>query len=106
MDISEELNYLKTQTDPQVFYDVLGTAGLLVGNYGDYLKSRPVDVDKELMRLPNAGFTLACAMMSMLLREDHFSGGMFEERINRGQVGAVLDRMIVAYTEKRGKKDV
>ena len=103
MDITERLEYLKTQEDPQVFYDVLGPVDLLVGNYGDFLKSRPVDVDKELERLPNAGFKLACAFMSMILREEYYSGGMFAARREKGQVNAVLDRMITAYTEKNGK---
>lgn len=102
MDIIESLEYLKTQEDPQIFYDVLGPLELLVGNYGDFLKSRPVDVDEELKRLPNAGFRLACAFMSMLLREEYFSGGMFAVRKAKGQVNAVLDRMIAAYTEKNG----
>ncbi len=104
MSIVERLEYLKTQEDPQVFYDVLGPVDLLVGNYGDFLKSRPVDVDEELRRLPNAGFKLACAFMSMLLREEYYSGGMFAVRRENGQVNAVLDRMIAAYTEKNSKE--
>lgn len=106
MDIIGMLTELKNEEDPQVFYNMLGTADLLVGNYGDFLKSRPVDVEEELKRLPNAGFKLACAMMTMLLREDYFSGGMFAARKAKGQVGAVLDRMIAAYAEKNGDKNV
>lgn len=103
MDIIEILTELKTEEDPQIFYNMLGTADLLVGNYGEFLKTRPVDVDEELKRLPNAGFKLACAFMSMLLREEYFSGGMFAHRRENGQVNAVLDRMIAAYSEKNGK---
>ena len=103
MDIIEMLTELKNEEDPQVFYNILGTADLLVGNYGDFLKTRPVDVDKELERLPNAGFKLACAFMSMILREEYYSGGMFAARREKGQVNAVLDRMIAAYTGKNGK---
>ncbi|MDO4814995.1 MAG: DUF6508 domain-containing protein [Bacillota bacterium] len=105
MDIIEKLEYLKTQEDPEVFYEVLGTSDLLVSNYGDFIKSRPADADEELKRLPNAGFKLACAFMTMLLREDYFSGGMFTVRRGKGQVAAVLDRMIAAYKEKNSKEE-
>lgn len=103
-DVIKTLEGLKGNDNPDDFYEALGPLELLVSDYGEYLKSRPVDCEEELKRLPNAGFRLSCAMMTMLLREDYFSGGMFAARAKAGMVDAVLDRMIVSYTEKH-KKD-
>lgn len=76
------------------YYEALEKMGDMKYNYGDYLITEPIDCNKELERLPEADYDLCCALLTMLLREDHFCNGSFERRHKSGEVQSVLDRMI------------
>ena len=76
------------------YYEALEKTGDMKYNYGDYLITEPIDCNKELERLPEADYDLCCALLTMLLREDHFCNGSFERRHKAGEVQSVLDRMI------------
>lgn len=89
----EKLNsneILKTE----LFYDVLGKCDALKVNYIEYATTAPINCDKELLRLPTADYDLCCALLTMLLREDHFSNGSFEMRQRCGQVKSIVERII------------
>ena len=58
-----------------------------------------------MLRLPTADYDTCCALLTMLLREDHFSNGSFEERQRNGEVKPIVDRMI-ALLEKQGKPSI
>ena len=75
-------------------YDLLERMGDLKRNYYDYMTTAPINCDAELKRLPDADYNLCAALLTMLLREDHFSNGALRERYEAGQVDAVLRRMI------------
>lgn len=76
-------------------YDrLLEELGNLKYNYGDYMTTAPINCDRELERLPEADYALATALLTMLLREDHFSNGALRRRLASGQLNAVLSRMI------------
>lgn len=77
-----------------VYYDVLEKCGDLKTNYFDYMLTHPIDCDTELLRLPTANYDLCCALITMLLREDHFSNGSFECRQRKGQVKPIIERML------------
>ena len=77
-----------------VFYDTLEKCGDLKFNYYDYMSTHPTNCDHELTRLPDADYDTCCALLTMLLREDHFSNGSFEKRQRAGQVKPIIDRMI------------
>jgi hypothetical protein len=77
-----------------VFYDTLEKCGDLKFNYYDYMSTHPTNCDLELTRLPDADYDTCCALLTMLLREDHFSNGSFEKRQRAGQVKPIVDRMI------------
>ena len=62
-------------------------------NYEDSQKSKET-VEKELERLPDADYELCTALLTMILREDHFSNGYLRVRYEAGQVDAILNRMI------------
>lgn len=68
------------------FYVILEKCDALKTNYNDYMTTAPIDCDVELRRLPNANYDLCCALLIMLLREDHFCNGSFDRRQRRGQV--------------------
>ncbi len=53
----------------------------------------PIDCNEELKRISGADYELCTALLTMLLREDHFSNGSFERRFADGQVLPVLVRM-------------
>ena len=76
------------------YYDLLKDMGDLKYNYYDYATTAPIDCDKELERLQSADYELCTALLTMILREDHFSNGSFEKRQRAGQVTAILNRMI------------
>ena len=57
------------------------------------LITEPIDCNEELKRVPGADYELCTALLTMLLREDHFSNGSFERRFADGQVLPVLVRM-------------
>ena len=68
--------------------------GDLKRNYWEHTTTEPINCDIELKRLPEADYDLCAALLTMLLREDHFSNGALCERYESGQVDAILHRMI------------
>lgn len=99
MKISDQISLLKQLSSDKVlrielFYDILEECGALKYNYVDYAITHPVDCNRELLRLPDADYHTCCALLTMLLREDHFSEGSFDERQRNGEVRPIVDRMI------------
>lgn len=76
------------------YYNLLENMGGLKINYRDYMITEPIDCDSELERVATADWDLACALLTMLLREDHFDNGSLMYRQRKGQVNAILNRMI------------
>lgn len=76
-----------------LYADLLKTMGDLKNNYGDYMITEPIDCNEELKRVPGADYELCTALLTMLLRENHFSNGSFGRRFADGQVLPVLVRM-------------
>lgn len=78
----------------ELYYDLLERMGDLKRNYWGYMSTEPINCDIELQRLPEADYDLCAALLTMLLREDHFSNGALHARYEAGQVDAILRRMI------------
>ena len=102
MEISQKIERLRALSSDhslkaEHLYDTLEECGDLKLNYADYSTTHPIDCEKELLRLPSADYDLCCALMTMLLREDHFSNGSFERHQRAGQVKPIVDRMIMLY---------
>lgn len=81
------------------YYKLLEDMDDMKYDYGDYMTTEPIDCDRELERLPEADYALATALLTMLLREDHFDNGSLIERLESGQLNAVLSRMIETLSE-------
>ena len=81
------------------YYETMENIGDMKYNYGDYMITEPIDCHEELKRLPEADYDLCCALLTMLLREDHFCNGSFERRYNAGEVKLILDRMLALLVE-------
>ena len=79
----------------ELYYDLLERMGDLKSNYYDYMSTEPINCDVELRRLSEADYDLCTVLLTMLLREDHFSNGALRVRYEAGQVDAILQRMIV-----------
>lgn len=77
------------------YYSALEDAQDIKTNYGDYMTTSPIDCNIELKRLQVADYELCCALLTMLLREDHFCNGAFVQRYNNGYVKPILEKMIV-----------
>lgn len=84
----------------ELFYEVLEECEALKNNYHDYMTTAPVDCNQELLRLQSADYDLCCALLTMLLREDHFINGSFDTRQRKGQVKPIVERMISLLEEK------
>lgn len=84
----------------EFFYEVLEKCEALKKNYYDYMTTAPVDCNQELLRLQSADYDLCCALLTMLLREDHFINGSFDTRQRKGQVKPIVERMISLLEEK------
>ena len=106
MSIKETIELLETQPSipcclADYYYELLEKAELIKYNYNDFMTTAPVNCDEELKRVGTADFDLCCALLTMLLREDHFSGyGCFDKRYNDGDVQKIIDRMIFLLYEK------
>lgn len=105
MNSSQKIALLKSLSTDRVlsesfFYEVLEECGDLKLNYSEYTSTHPIDCDRELLRLPTADYDTCCALITMLLREDHFSNGSFVRRQRAGHVKAIVDRMITLLDAK------
>lgn len=80
-------------------YRTLEEMGDLKNNYMDYMTTEPINCDEELKRLEHADYELCSALLTMLLREDHFCNGAFAQRAASGQVESVVQRMIKLLEE-------
>ena len=89
----EQLNH-NNILELKLFYEVLERCGALKTNYHEYMTTTPINCDEELLRLHTADYELCCALLTMLLREDHFSNGSFDRRQRRGQVKPIIERII------------
>lgn len=78
----------------EAYFCLLKEMGDLKTNYADYMITEPIDSNKELKRLPDADYELTTAILTMLLREDHFINGSFERKQREGIVEKVLQHMI------------
>lgn len=75
------------------YYKALEETGDLKVNYSEY-SAYDLDCDKEIRRYEKADYDICCALLTMLLREDHFCNGSFGHRCREGQVQPILLRMI------------
>ena len=93
----EKINLLHSLIDERHVnrvYKILENMGDLKTNYSDYMTTGPINCDEELKRMPEADYELCTALLTMLLREDHFCNGSFERRVEEGDVKPLLERMI------------
>ena len=67
------LRQLTSNSSVSEYYKALERIGDIKSSYGDYLITEPINCNIELERLPGADYDLCCALLTMLLREDHFS---------------------------------
>ena len=73
-------------------------------NYYDYMITEPINVDGEMKRIETADFDLCCALLTLLLREDHFAQyGCFERRYENGDVKKIIDRMIYVLEDRESE---
>ena len=99
MKLSDKISLFETlncdeMISAEYFYDVLEKCDALKTNYHEYMTTAPINCDEELRRLSTADYDLCCALLTMLLREDHFCNGSFDRRRRCGQVKPIAERMI------------
>lgn len=90
---------------PEMHYqNLLEQIGELKRQYYDYMITEPIDVDEELKRVETADFDLCGALLTLLLREDHFAQyGCFERRCEKGDVQKIVDRMIYVLENRESE---
>ena len=75
------------------YTELLLSMGDMKLNYRDYMITEPINCSEELKRVCNADYDLCAALLTMILREEHFSCGSFKQRFAAGQVLPILKRM-------------
>ena len=58
------------------------------------MTTEPINCNEALKRLECDDYDLCSALLTMLLREDHFCNGSFDQRVEFGQVERIVQRMI------------
>lgn len=53
-----------------------------------------INCNEELKHLECADYDLSSALLMILLREDYFCNGAFEQRVESGQVECIVQKMI------------
>ena len=90
---------IKHPENEEMYYGLLEDMGDLKKNYSDYMTTEPINIDEELDRVPEADYELCTALLTALLREDHFSNGSFQRRQRAGEVNMILERMFAVLSE-------
>ena len=90
---------LKRPGNEEIDYKLLEDMGDLKKNYSDYMTTEPINIGEELNRVPEADYELCTALLTALLREDHFSNGSFQRRQRAGEVNMILERMLAVLSE-------
>jgi hypothetical protein len=88
-----------TTTFADTYYETLEDINAIKYHYYDYMATEPINADEELKRFPSADYDLCCALITMLLREDHFGNGAFGDRFENGEVTPIVERMIALLKE-------
>ena len=65
----------------RTYYSLLEDLRDLKGNYADYMTTKPINCNEELQREANADYELCTALLTAILREDHFSNDSFEHSV-------------------------
>lgn len=104
MDIAEKIKILQSipANDAQqenIVREIICESDLLKQDYTAYMTTHPINCDTELQRLQTADYDLCCALLTMLLREDHFGNGTLEMRLNNGDIKRVVNRIISVLKE-------
>ena len=88
--------FLPSRESSQLYshiYQALEKMGDIKYNYYDYLTGN-LSLSEELKRIPTADYELCTAILTTILREEYFSFGSFDPRVEDGDVKLVLERML------------
>lgn len=80
------------------YYGALKTLGLLIKDDRRFFQL-PINADAELEKLHGADFERCGALLTMLLREDHWFENAFDERLVQGWPQRIVKRMITLAKE-------
>lgn len=83
-------NSIEIESD---FLKSLEKSDLMDSQYYKHLVSEPINIDLELRALGIADYKLARAILTAIMREDHFSNGSITRRIENGDLLAVLKKL-------------
>lgn len=101
----EMIQEIIEKKDPYIglYAELLLSMGDMKLNYRDYMITEPINCSEELKRVFNADYDLCAALLTMVLREDHFSCGSFKQRFAAGQVLLILKRIsdTAGYIQRR-----
>ena len=84
----EMIQKIIEKKDPYIglYAELLLSMGDMKLNYRDYMITEPINCSEELKRFFNADYDLCAALLTMVLREDHFSNGSFQKKISMGDL--------------------
>ena len=94
----EMIQKIIEKKDPYIglYTELLLSMGDMKLNYRDYMITEPINC---------SDYDLCAALLTMVLREEHFSSGSFEQRFAAGQVLPILNRMMDMLCMNKEKKN-
>lgn len=103
-EVIKRIEYVRDNPNVEgVYYDLLRELGNVGHEYWNYMHNEEnelINIDSELLYLENGDFTFLCALLTAILREDHFCNGVIRERYKKGQITSALNRMIKTFDVK------
>jgi hypothetical protein len=79
------------------FYQLVEYSEFIDYEYSEHLSTKPACIEQELKMLKSADLIFMKALLTAILREDHFDNGSFERRLEAGEVARVLRKLKSAY---------
>ena len=75
------------------FLETLYRADLMDRDYASNLTTSPIHIGDEMEKLDDADFVVTRAILTAMLREDHFTNGSLITRIENGDLLRVLEKL-------------
>ncbi len=82
--------YIDSESD---FLETVYRADLMDRHYASNLTTSPIHIEEEMKKLGDADYVFSKALLTAILREDHFANGSLIERIENGDLLKVLKRL-------------
>ncbi|MGM0395682.1 MAG: DUF6508 domain-containing protein, partial [Bacillota bacterium] len=83
-------SFIDSESD---FLETVYRADLMDRDYASNLTTKPIHIEEEMKKIDDADYVISRAILTAILREDHFTNGSLIERIENGDLLRVLKKL-------------